>query len=107
MESKVQHPTETETEQMPKPTRKTDSSNILIIENVTKQESVKSSLCIKKEVSKFFPQIKVEQALVLASGNVFLHITEASVATELLTNWDPNCFGKQRKQADQNKLPID
>ena len=53
-ESKVLNPTEAETEQRPKPTRKTDSSNILIIENVTKKESVKSSSCIKKEVSKFF-----------------------------------------------------
>ena len=37
----------------------------------------------------------IEQALALANGNVFLHLTEASVVTELLTNWDPNCFGNQ------------
>ena len=33
----------------------------------------------------------------LANGNVFLHLTEASVVTKLLTNWDPNCFGNATK----------
>ena len=96
-ESKLLSPTEPETAPRPKSTRKTDSSNILIIENVTKKESVKSSSCIKKEVSKSFPRIKIEQELALANGNVFLHLTEASVVTELLTNWDSNCFGNATK----------
>ena len=56
-----------------RPQPNTDLANILIVENVDRKDTVKSSSDFEREISRFYPRIKVEHALALVTGNVFLN----------------------------------
>ena len=74
-----------------------DNNHIVIIENVTMKEAVKSNSAIKREISNHYPRVKIKQALALANGSVFLHLEDAATAQTMIDSWKSKCLGEDTR----------
>ena len=77
------------------PPNRANSANIVIVDNVAKIDSVKSSVAIRREFAKYHPRIKLNQAVCLASGAVLLNFVNPEDASEVILNWKTKCIGEE------------
>ena len=77
------------------PQNRANSANIVFVDNFAKIDSVKSSVAIRREFAKYHPRVKLNQAVCLASGAVFLNFVNPEDASEVILNWNTKCFGEE------------
>ena len=71
-----------------------NSTNLVIIDNIRESWKYKSSSSIKREFTKYFPDVRLSLAYSLKAGGIALHLTNRASVTQILGyTWPVEAFG--------------
>ena len=94
-----QDPDKTLTQSAQTSTHKNNLTNLVIIDNIRQSWKYKSSSSIKREFTKYFPNIRIQLAYSLKAGGIALHLANPESAKQVSSFlWPLEAFGDSGDQ---------